>query len=221
MTPVRIAAALARAWVRLYTRPVEPEFRAIRREEISSDLWEHEQASARRGEHPLVTAAHILWRVGIGAFDDLRWSLETRPPSRRASPREGRVDMSQSVRSARVSVVLGFTGAAMAILMFVVTPMLMSRFAAAGVPLPLPTRLVLAVFALLKSYWWVWVPAVALLLWTRFVPPSTAHLRHDGADGAAQLGRIKPAAVVGVVVLIAGMTAALFMPMLDIIRAGR
>lgn len=69
-----IANALTRSWTRLYTAGLPREFRAPRREEIESDLWEQQ---SQPDESSLGTAIHVLLRLALGAPADLVWRLET------------------------------------------------------------------------------------------------------------------------------------------------
>jgi hypothetical protein len=75
---IRLALALARAWVTLYTRGVPAALRDARRAEIASDLWEqrHDQAKDRR--QGLLAAGGLLGRVVRGAPSDLAWCIEHR-----------------------------------------------------------------------------------------------------------------------------------------------
>ena len=77
----RAAAALVRAWTRLYTLGLLPRTRHARRAEIESDLWE----SAHDPTAPTGTVAALLvcGRLILGIPGDLSWraaqtSLRTR-----------------------------------------------------------------------------------------------------------------------------------------------
>jgi type IV pilus assembly protein PilC len=52
------------------------------------------------------------------------------------------------------AVIFGVAGAAVAILLIFVIPTFQTMFASAGIPLPLPTRIVIAMSAFLQGYWW-------------------------------------------------------------------
>ena len=73
---LRGAVAAVRGWTRLYTCGLADEYRAARREEIESDLWEsvNDRAADRR-TLPLQIAARLL----IGIPDDLGWRSEHAP----------------------------------------------------------------------------------------------------------------------------------------------
>jgi hypothetical protein len=66
-------AALTRAWVRLYTRGLDPEAREARRAEIESDLWEHQAWARGTSEEPADTGLHLLARLVLGVPADLAW----------------------------------------------------------------------------------------------------------------------------------------------------
>lgn len=75
MSPgLRVAAALVRAWTRLYTWRVPPTLRDERRAEIESDLWEFQHdPDVGQGFRSI---AHLLSRLAIGMADDLSWRLD-------------------------------------------------------------------------------------------------------------------------------------------------
>jgi len=63
------------------------------------------------------------------------------------------------------AVIFGVAGAAVAILLIFVIPTFQTMFDSAGIPLPLPTRIVIAMSAFLQGYWWACIiGAVALVL---------------------------------------------------------
>ena len=51
-------------------------------------------------------------------------------------------------------VIFGVAGAAVAILLIFVIPTFQQMFDSAGIPLPLPTRIVIAMSQFLQGYWW-------------------------------------------------------------------
>jgi hypothetical protein len=75
---IALTFALARAWVRIYTRGLSAALRDARRAEIACDLWEqrHEQACA--GRRSLLTALEIFGRVIRGVPSDLAWRMASR-----------------------------------------------------------------------------------------------------------------------------------------------
>jgi type IV pilus assembly protein PilC len=52
------------------------------------------------------------------------------------------------------AVIFGVAGAAVLVLLIFVIPTFQNMFASAGVPLPLPTQIVISLSQLLQSYWW-------------------------------------------------------------------
>jgi type IV pilus assembly protein PilC len=52
-------------------------------------------------------------------------------------------------------VIMSVAGVAISALLFFVIPTFQKMFAEAGVPLPMPTRVVIGLSALLKGYWWL------------------------------------------------------------------
>ena len=108
-----IASALARAWVRLYTRRMPPDLRELRRAEIDADLWE-QQRDAREGGVPQATVAvETLLRTVIGIPDDVGWCFEA-TSARRAAAIEGRIGtMAISVRQTRWMGLCGLLGGAL------------------------------------------------------------------------------------------------------------
>lgn len=69
------AVGLVRAWVWLYTLPLDPLERDRRRREIASDLWEFE-ADRRSVGASFTAAVHIVARGLLGVPDDLLWTCE-------------------------------------------------------------------------------------------------------------------------------------------------
>lgn len=70
------ACVLARAWCWLYTQELREPLRSDRRQEISSDLWEHQRHLAADGRGPVSTGAAILKRVLAGLPADIGWRWE-------------------------------------------------------------------------------------------------------------------------------------------------
>jgi type IV pilus assembly protein PilC len=62
------------------------------------------------------------------------------------------------------AVVLGVAVAAVAVLLIFVIPTFQKMFSDAGVPLPLPTQIVITMSTVLKSYWWAVVIAIIALV---------------------------------------------------------
>jgi hypothetical protein len=88
-TGVRIAAALTRAWVQLYTIGMPADLREIRRAEIDADLWDHGKDAQENAVPPAILATEILLRTALGIPDDLSWRVEAIQIRRAASPEGG------------------------------------------------------------------------------------------------------------------------------------
>jgi hypothetical protein len=75
--PLDFAVALTGAWVAVYTRGLQSDARAERREEIDCDLWEQKQMADLGHETATGTAAHVLFRLVLGMPADIAWRIET------------------------------------------------------------------------------------------------------------------------------------------------
>jgi hypothetical protein len=95
VTLLRLAAALTRAWVRLYTRGLDHDRREARRAELESDVWEHVHDADEAGRPPAAAALEIARRLVGGVPADLTWRLEHRRRGGRA-----RVEGGRSMRTA-------------------------------------------------------------------------------------------------------------------------
>ena len=73
--------------------------------------------------------------------------------------------LSRKVRAALIypAMIVGVTVPAVAILLIFVIPTFENMFASSGVPLPLPTRMVIAASDVVQRYWWALLVAVPLL----------------------------------------------------------
>ena len=91
---VQAAAALSRAWVRLYTARLPETLRDSRRAEMDADLWEHQHDRLASRTAAGITATEIVLRTCLGAFDDLAWRFDVLRTIRRSSNR-GRATMLQ------------------------------------------------------------------------------------------------------------------------------
>jgi hypothetical protein len=228
-TARRIAASVARTWVHLYTSRMPTELRVTRRAEIDSDLWDHAKDAREDGVPPLVTALEILLRTGLGILDDLSWCFEARQPGRGASRKGRRFMMAFSARQTRWMGILFVAGSAVAMLMLGVIPTLQSYFASAGIPLPLPTRTVIAMSAFVTAYWWACVAGiVALFLATKqldkILPTMLAKVADfddDEVDAAVEalLSKMEPIMIVGLGVVVGGMIVATYLPIWDVVHA--
>lgn len=74
--------------------------------------------------------------------------------------------LARKVRAALIypAMIVGVTIPAVAILLVFVIPTFEAMFASAGVPLPMPTRLVIRASALVQGYWWAMVMSCAVLV---------------------------------------------------------
>ena len=79
-------------------------------------------------------------------------------------------------------VIMGVAAAAIAVLLIVVIPTFESMFAQVGVPLPLPTRIVIAMSKFLTGYWWAVIIAgvVAFQSFRKYYATSQGQLKIDG-----------------------------------------
>jgi hypothetical protein len=87
MSGAALALWLTNAWVRCYTRGLEPGLRAERRAELQSDIWEqlHERAltpgPSPRGRGEAASQAWlVLLRCVLGMPADISWRLEQAAP---------------------------------------------------------------------------------------------------------------------------------------------
>jgi type IV pilus assembly protein PilC len=91
--------------------------------------------------------------------------------------------LARKVKGAMVypAVVLGVAVIAIAILLLFVIPTFESVFASFNQTLPLPTRLVIGMSAILQGYWWAMAVGivVAVLIFRRWVGTATGRLRFD------------------------------------------
>lgn len=119
-----IAAALTRAWVRVYTIGMPADLRETRREEIDADLWDQEKDAQDEGIPAAVSETEILLRAVLGVPDDLSWRFEAIHARRGASIARRIPMLSLSTRQIRG---MGLAG-------------LVSGFLWAGSVLTLPTK---------------------------------------------------------------------------------
>jgi hypothetical protein len=72
-----VVTSLTRRWVDLYTRNLPPCDRQLRRDEIDSDLWEHQRLGEELGQASWNTGFDILIRLVLGIPADLAWRRAT------------------------------------------------------------------------------------------------------------------------------------------------
>lgn len=128
--------------------------------------------------------------------------------------------MDFSARQTRWVSILAVASGAIVILLFGLVPTLKVYFASAGIPLPLPTRIVMALSALLTAYWWASLAAgVALFLGvTRLTKVSVLQDDQAHASTEAVLSKMEPIMIVGLGVVVGGMILAMFLPIFDAVR---
>jgi type II secretory pathway component PulF len=110
---------------------------------------------------------------------------------------------------------------ALVILMFGLVPTLTSYFRATGIPLPMPTRIVMGLSALLTTYWWASVP-LGFAFFFGVIRLSKAVGSHDQEVRAvreAVLVRWEPMLIVGLSIVVGGLILAMFLPMWDAVQA--
>jgi len=129
--------------------------------------------------------------------------------------------MKLSPRQARWTGILSVAGGAIMLLLFGIVPTLREYFGSVGIPLPLPTRVVLGLSAFVTAYWWACAAgAVAVVLATKRLVLIAA-----GPDGQARteadalLTKMEPIMIVGLGVVVGAMVLAMFLPMFDAVRA--
>lgn len=109
-TALRLAAAVTREWVRLYTARMPAELRETRRAEIDADLWDHQADAQENGSPAAVIALEILLRTCLGVPDDLSWRFEAIRARRAQSPERRRLMLQLSPRQARWMGLCGLMG---------------------------------------------------------------------------------------------------------------
>lgn len=223
---VRMTVRFARAWVQLYTSRIPREVRATRRAEIDSDLWDQVADGQEGGAPPLVTALEIVLRTCLGVLDDLSWCVEACQQDRGASRIERRMTMALSARQTRWMGILTVAGGAMVMLMFGVIPTVTSYFVSVGIPLPLPTRIVIGTSAVLTTYWWA-LAAAGTVLFLGLTRLGGMTLNRVGAayggdvdsKAEAMLTKLEPIMIVGLGVVVGGVSLAMFLPIFDAVSA--
>ncbi len=138
--------------------------------------------------------------------------------------------MEFSARQTRWMGIFAVAGSAILMLMLGVVPTLQSYFASAGIPLPLPTRIVIGMSAFLTGYWWACVAGiVALFLAIKQLDKilrdtmltKIADFYDYEVDTAAEalLTKIEPIMIVGLGVVVGGMIVATYLPIFDVVNA--
>ena len=134
--------------------------------------------------------------------------------------------MALSARQTRWVGLLTVAGGGVGMLMVGIIPTLTSYFASAGIPLPLPTRIVIGMSAVLTTYWWAIAAAGAVLFvgLTRLGGMTlnrvgAAHGGDVNSEAEAMLTKLEPIMIVGLGVVVGGMILAMFLPIFDAVSA--
>ena len=79
------------------------------------------------------------------------------------------------------AVIMSVAAIAVTVLLIFVIPTFQNMFASAGIELPLPTRIVIGLSSALKSYWWLMIAAIALILFSiaRYYKTAAGRLQID------------------------------------------
>ena len=103
-SPPELVIKLTRAWALLYTRGLPTDRSAARRDELDSDLWEHEAWAAASGRSAGKIALEILGRLVAGIPADLSWRRLEGRNARYRTPRSARGEtMDNKVNSGMVA----------------------------------------------------------------------------------------------------------------------
>lgn len=129
--------------------------------------------------------------------------------------------MDYSARQSRWASIFAVAGGATVILLFGLAPTLKVYFGSVGIPLPLPTRIVMGLSDLVTAYWWVSIAAgiTVTLGLTRLT--KVRKLRDGDVDMApeAALTQLEPIAILGLSVVVGAMVLAMFLPIFDVVEA--
>ena len=134
--------------------------------------------------------------------------------------------MALSTRQTRWMGILTVAGGAMVMLMFGVIPTVTSYFVSVGIPLPLPTRIVIGTSAVLTTYWWA-LAAAGTVLFLGLTRLGGMTLNRVGAayggdvdsKAEAMLTKLEPIMIVGLGVVVGGVFLAMFLPIFDAVSA--
>lgn len=137
-------------------------FRSVIRSMVSAVESGHTLAGAMR-QHSSVFSELAVSMVEAG---ETAGALDT-ILGRLSESLEKNHALSRKIRAAVIYPAMIFAVAipAMVILLVFVVPTFQTMFASAGVPLPLPTRIVIAASDIAKSYWWALLAALAAAVW--------------------------------------------------------
>ena len=138
--------------------------------------------------------------------------------------------MDFSARQTRWMGITAVAGSAIVMLMLGIVPTLQSYFASVGIPLPLPTRIVIGMSTFLMGYWWACVAGIVVLflairqldkILRDAMLTKVANFYDVEADTAAEalLTKMEPIAIVGLGVVVGAMIVATYLPIFDVVNA--
>ena len=122
--------------------------------------------------------------------------------------------MEFSARQTRWMGIFSVAGGAIAILMLGVIPTLQSYFASVGIPLPLPTRIVIGMSAFLMGYWWAFLAGIVVFFLAIRQPVKILLNTKE-----ALLAKMEPIMIAVLGVVVGGMIVATYLPIFDIVNA--
>ena len=76
---LRLVRSLVSLWILMYTMAVPEELRTSKREEMRSELHDHESDMRQEGYRPSAIALDILYRMIRGLWNDVAWSVSHLP----------------------------------------------------------------------------------------------------------------------------------------------
>ena len=122
--------------------------------------------------------------------------------------------MEFSARQTRWTVIFSVAGGAIVILMLGVIPTLQSYFASVGIPLPLPTRIVIGMSAFLMAYWWAFLAGLVVFFLAIKQPVKILLNTKE-----ALLAKMEPIMIAVLGVVVGGMIVAMYLPIFDVVNA--
>ena len=122
--------------------------------------------------------------------------------------------MEFSARQTRWMGIIAVAGSAIVMLMLGVIPTLQSYFASVGIPLPLPTRIVIGMSAFLMAYWWAFVAGIVVFFLAIKQPVKILLNTKE-----ALLAKMEPIMIAVLGVVVGGMIVATYLPIFDVVNA--
>jgi type IV pilus assembly protein PilC len=131
-------------------------------QEVLYDVESGHTLADSMGRHPKIFSELFVNMVAAGEAGGILDTILLRL----ATFLEKNDSLRRKIKGAMVypGVILTVAASAIVILLVFVIPTFQSMFESAGVPLPLPTRLVIAASAFLQAYWWAVAAGVAVLV---------------------------------------------------------